>query len=150
MINININLVPDMVFLEIYICKLLLSMRYLSTNGSFQHFKNPIPCNCWPLQPHEKVSRWSLQIHKQSLLFAVGVSYSCSKQFLANSPLLGSLWWVLNAAQSSFLGRHTNELIKIIASWYTLFHLKNMSDPSTSIIEFQNTHRDNLSLIFGS
>ena len=34
MTSININLVPDM-FKKIYICKVLLSMRYLSKNGSF-------------------------------------------------------------------------------------------------------------------
>ena len=40
MTSININLVPDMVFLK-YICKVLLSMRYLSKNGSFNTLKSP-------------------------------------------------------------------------------------------------------------
>ena len=41
MTSININLVPDMVKLK-YICKVLLSMRYLSKNGGFNTLK--IPC----------------------------------------------------------------------------------------------------------
>ena len=39
MTNINIHLVHDMVFLE-YICKLLLSIRYLSKNGCFNTLKS--------------------------------------------------------------------------------------------------------------
>ena len=44
MTSININLVPDMVFLK-YICKVLLSMSYLSKNGSFNTLKSPFLIN---------------------------------------------------------------------------------------------------------
>ena len=102
-----------MVFLK-YICKVLLSMRYLSKNGSFNTFKSPCLINADHYSPRNSVIEASGCINSPFLL--VGVRYSCRKQFIANPHLFGSLSCVANAAQSSFLSRHTNELIKIISS----------------------------------
>ena len=54
MTSFNINLVPDMVFLK-YICKVLLSMRYLSKNASFNTFKNPFLINADHHSPQKSV-----------------------------------------------------------------------------------------------
>ena len=82
MTSININLVPDMVFLK-YICKVLLFMRYLSKNGSFNTLKSPCLINADHYSPRDGCIK--------SPVLLLGVHYSCSKQFLANPHLFGSL-----------------------------------------------------------